>query len=138
MLERILANWPLKLLALVVAFGIWVSITGEDHTVKDFTVPVEILLREDRISAAPPPTSATVRLEGPETSIRKLDPLHLAIRLDLEDSPLGEREVRLSDPHLQGLPQGVKIAFFDPERVRLTVDRRRHLPAEFQDDEAPD
>ena len=42
MLERLTADWPVKLLALVVAFGIWVSITGEDHTLKDFTVPVEV------------------------------------------------------------------------------------------------
>lgn len=124
MLDRLTADWPLKLLALVVAFGIWVSITGEDNTIKDFTVPVGIELAEDSIAAAPPPTTVTVRLEGPETAIRKLDPLHLAVRLDLTDSALGEREVQLSDPHLDGVPQGVRVAFFEPARIGLTVDRR--------------
>ena len=124
MLDRFRADWPLKLLALVLAFGIWVSITGEDHTLKDFSIPVELQLREDRISATPVPTTVTVRLEGSETAIRKLDPLRLAVRLDLKESPLGEREVQLSEPHLDGVPQGVQVAFFDPERLYLVVDRR--------------
>ena len=57
MLERLLANWPLKALALVLAFAIWLSITGQDRTVRDFTVPLEIVFGSDRTAETPPPTA---------------------------------------------------------------------------------
>ncbi len=126
MLERLRSDWPLKALALVLAFGIWVSITGQGRTLKDFTVPLEIEFGEERIATEPPPTTVTVRLEGSRTSIRRLDQdqLALAVRLDLRAAPIGEREVQFSDGHLSGVPRGVDVAFFNPDRLRLAVDRR--------------
>ncbi len=126
MLERLRNDWPLKLVALVLAFGIWVSITGQGRTLKDFTVPLEIDFGEQRIATKPPPTTVTVRLEGSRTAIRRLDQdqLALAVRLDLRAAPIGEREVQFSDGHLGGVPRGVDVAFFNPDRLRLAVDRR--------------
>ena len=126
MLERLQLDWPLKAVALVLAFGIWVSITGQGRTLKDFSVPLEIDLGEERIATEPPPTTVTVRLEGSRTSIRMLhqDQLALAVRLDLRDAPLGEREVQFSEGHLDGVPGGVDVSFFNPDRLRLVVDRR--------------
>jgi YbbR domain-containing protein len=130
MRDRLLAYWPLKLLSLVVASGIWISLTTQDRTLRDFTVPLEVQLDEQRIAATPPPTAVTVRLEGPETAIRRLDPLRLAVRLDLRDAAPGERDVQLSEAHLRGVPPGIDVAFFEPDRFRLTIDRRlrRELP----------
>jgi YbbR domain-containing protein len=126
MFERLRADWPLKLLALVLAFGIWLSITGEDPTLRDFSVPVELQLPPDRVSATAPPTTVIARLEGSESAIRKLDPLRLTVRLDLRQSPLGRREVQLSEAHLAGVPPGVRVAFFNPDRLQVAVDRRLH------------
>ena len=126
MLEWLQRDWPLKVVALVLAFGIWVSITGQGRTLKDFTVPLEIDFGEERIATEPPPTTVTVRLEGSRTSIRQLDQdqLALAVRLDLRDAPTGEREVQFSEGHLDGVPRGVDVSFFNPDRLRLVVDRR--------------
>jgi YbbR domain-containing protein len=124
MRDRLLANWPLKALALALAFVIWVSITGQDRTLRDFTVPLEVDFGTERIAAAPPPTVAIVRLEGPQTTIRKLDPLRLAVRLDLHEAPLGEREVPLSRSHVTGVPRGVDVSLLTPERIRLVLVRR--------------
>ena len=44
MLERLAVDWPLKVLALMIAFGIWAAVTGEKRIVKNFTVPLEVLL----------------------------------------------------------------------------------------------
>ena len=65
MRDRLLANWPLKVLALVLAFAIWVSITGQDRTVRDVTVPLEVEFGPERTSEGTPPTAVTLRLEGP-------------------------------------------------------------------------
>ncbi len=126
MLERLQRDWPLKVVALVLAFGIWVSITGQGRTLKDFTVPLEIDFGEERIATEPPPTTVTVRLEGSRTSIRQLDQdqLALAVRLDMRDAPTGVREVQFSEGPLDGVPRGVDVSFFNPDRLRLVVDRR--------------
>jgi len=129
--ERLLANWPLKVLALVLAFGLWISITGQDRTVRDYTVPLELDFGSERIAAAPPPTTITVRLEGPQTAIRKLDPLRLAVRLDLQDAPLGERDIPLSRSNLTGVPRGVDVSLLDPDRVHLSVAHRSQRELEI-------
>ena len=100
MLERLRSDWPLKLVALLLAFGVWVSITGQGRTLKDFTVPLEIDFGDERIATNPPPTTVTVRLEGTRTSIRQLDQdqLALAVRLDMRLRLLAEACARLRRP----------------------------------------
>ena len=44
MLERLLSHWPLKVLAVALAFVIWVAVTGEQSVLQEFAVPLEILL----------------------------------------------------------------------------------------------
>ena len=124
MRERLLAEWPLKLLALLLAFGLWVSITGQDRTLRDVVVPLEVDFGPDRIAASAPPTDVTVRLEGPQRTLRRLDALALAVRVDMRDVPPGEREISLLRSHLVGVPRGVDVVLFDPDRLQVAVARR--------------
>jgi YbbR domain-containing protein len=133
-LERLWADWPLKLLALCVAFGIWVAITGEAHTVRDVTLPLEMEFPRALTSAATLPTAVTVRLEGPETMVRRLDPVRLAVRVDLGDTPAGPRDVQFSRAHLVGVPDEVEVAFFSPDRVSLVIEPRLRREVEVVPD----
>ena len=133
MRERLLADWPLKTLSLVLAFAIWVSITGQDLTLRDFVVPLEIECDPQLIPAAPPPTVVTVRLEGPRSTIRRIDPLRLAARVTVSDGPAGVREVPLSVSQLSGVPRGVDVRF-DPDRLRLVLARRGRRSIEIVPD----
>jgi YbbR domain-containing protein len=132
MFEWASKDWWLKGLALVIAFALWVTITGEDRALTDLSLPLEIELPDGLILSSPPPTAVTVRLQGSRTAIRKLDPVGLTARIDLRDVQPGPRDVQLTEGHLSGLPRQMKVAFFIPERVQLTVDRRlrRELPVE--------
>ena len=129
MLERITADWPFKLLSLGLAFGLWVSITGEKRIPVNFDIALDPQLREDHILAETPPNQVTVRLVGPESVIRKLNPLAMTVSLDLTKWPPGEHEMQLTEAHLKGKPARADVEFFDPERIRLVVDdrKRRHL-----------
>lgn len=128
MLERLLSDWPVKLLSLGLAFGLWVSITGENRIPVNFDIALDPQLRDDHILATTPPTQVTVRLVGPESVIRKLNPLEMAVRLDLTGWPPGAREVQLTEASLVGKPARVEVEFFDPERVQLVLDDRRRRP----------
>jgi YbbR domain-containing protein len=124
MASRLLRNWPLKLVALGLAFAIWVAVTGENRIVKDFPVPLEIVHSDARILASAPPKNVTVRLRGPEGQLRRLDPVSMAMRVDLGDAPPGDHEVQLSKADLQNVPRTVDVEFIDPDRLSLILGRR--------------
>jgi YbbR domain-containing protein len=124
MLEFLQHHWPLKLLALGLAFSIWVSITTENRIVKDFTVPLEIAPPEDRILSDTPQTTVTVRLSGPERTIRGLDSVGILVRVELEDGASGPRDLPLSRTNLVGVPRGVDLEFINPDRLSVNVDEK--------------
>jgi YbbR domain-containing protein len=132
MLERLTANWPLKLLALALAFAVWVSITGENDVVRDFPVPLEIRLPDDLTLAAEAPTSVTLRLRAPETSMRRMDPLGLGVRVLVERGISGQRDITITEDNVTGVPRGVELDFITPNRLRLDVEQliRRLIPVE--------
>lgn len=125
MLERLINDWPIKLLSLGLAFGLWVSITGEKRIPVNFDIALDPQLREGHVLATTPPTQVTVRLVGPESVIRNLKPSQMAVRLDLTGWPPGARELQLTEAYLVGKPSRAEVEFFDPERVQLVVDERK-------------
>lgn len=120
----------MKLLALGLAFAVWVAVTGESRIVLDFIVPVDIAMRPDFILAGTPPTTVAVRLRGPETLLRRPGLLGLELHADLRDASTGERNVQLSAANLSGVPRGVVVDRITPDRLTLILDRklRRTLP----------
>ena len=132
MLDRILSNWPLKMLAGVLAFAIWVSITGEARVVQDFAVPLELDLPDGLTPGSSPPTTVSVRLRGPESVMRRLDPVPITVLADLRDAAPGHQEVLLQRAGVSGVPRGIEIDFIDPDRIPLEVETRsrRELPVD--------
>ncbi len=130
--DFLLRNWPLKLLALALAFGVWASVTGERDLVQDFQAPLTLRLTSDRVLATDPPTTVTVRLRGGSAAIRRLDALRLGVSVDLRDGLVGSREIPLGVEHLAGIPRDVSLEFINPNRLSLVVDRRvrKTLPVE--------
>jgi len=132
MLDTLTANWPLKVLALAVAFVIWVVVTGEQQVVRDFSVPLDVRLPETRILTKAPLNNVTVRLRGAESRVRRLDTLNMRLSVDLSDAVPGEVDVQITSANLNGVPRGIDVDFIDPDRLRLAVDRRtqRDLPVQ--------
>ena len=130
MLEWALRRWHLKALALVLAFAVWVAVIGEGRSVSDYHVPVDISLASDAALIGTPPTNVLVRLRGPESLLRRLDPFDLSVRVDLRDAPSGDQTVTLTQRHIAGVPRDVEVAMVEPDHLRLTVahKKRREVP----------
>ncbi len=122
MLDRVFADWPLKVLAMVLAFGLWVVIANEDQAVQDFTIPLEVEVGLRRTLTDLPPTEVKVRLTGPKTQIKKLERVALAAQIDLGSDLAGDHEIQFSVEHLTDLPSGVAVGFFEPDRIMVTVE----------------
>ena len=125
MLDRVLVNWPLKLLALSLAFGIWVFVSGEKPIVRDFEVPLDMQLPDHLALLEAPPPTVSVRLRGPESLI--LRPVGMALRVELTDLPPGDQVVNLAKTDLAGVPRGVDVDYIDPSSVRVQLDERGRL-----------
>ncbi|MCP3982522.1 MAG: hypothetical protein GY716_24745 [bacterium] len=133
MLDALISNWPLKLLAFALAFAIWVTVTGEHRIVKDFPVPLELDLSASRIVTVDLPNTVTVRLRGSESLMRRVDSLPMELKVDLQDVDPGERDVLLGESDLLGVPRGVEVEFIDPDRLSLEIEQRtyRELPVDL-------
>ena len=65
MVERILNNWPIKLLSLAFALFLWLFVMGEQDTEIGYTVPLEVknvpkgLIIANQIPGAGFPSSTT-------------------------------------------------------------------------------
>jgi YbbR domain-containing protein len=130
MLDLIVRRWHLKLLALGLAFAVWVAVTGEGRGLSDLRVPVEVLLSEGVTLQGTPPTTVTVRLRGPEPLLRRIDPYDLDVRVDLRNAGSGERTVQLTPRNVSGVPRDIEVAMIDPDRLRVAIARktRREVP----------
>ncbi len=130
MLSRLFRRWQLKLLALAIAVAVWVTVTGEGRGVQDFRVPVDVVVGPGATLAGAPPTNVNVRLRGPDSLLRRIDPYDLTIRVDLREAAGGERSVQLTAHNVSGVPPDVEIAHIDPDHVRLSIARkkRREVP----------
>ena len=125
MLDWVLRRWHLKVLALALAFAVWVAVTGEGRGVQDFSVPVDVLLGTGATLAGPPPTRVTVRLRGPDSLLRRMDPYDLTMRVDLRDAAGGERTVQLTPRNVSGVPRDVEVTLIDPDRLRLAIAKKK-------------
>lgn len=132
MLDFLVRRWPIKLLALLIAFAIWVAVIGENRVIQDFRVPLDIALRSDAILLGEAPTSVMVRLRGPETLLQRVEPLGMEFRVDLRDAAAGQRNVQLSGSQLYGIPSGLEVASIEPMRLRVVVDKRAKLSLAVQ------
>jgi len=125
MVDWLLHRWQLKVLALALAFGVWIAVTGEGRGVQDFRVPVDVMLGAGATIAGTPPTNVTVRLRGPDSLLRRMDPYDLTIRVDLRDAESGERTVQLTPRNVAGVPRDVEVALIEPDRLRLAVAKKK-------------
>jgi YbbR domain-containing protein len=127
MLDRVLVNWPLKLLAVSLAFAIWVFVSSEKSIVLDYDVPLDIQLPEHLALLEAPQTTVSVRLRGPESLIKKISPVGMELGVELSDLPAGNQEVQLTKADLSGIPRGVEVDSIDPSRVQVQLDDRGQL-----------
>ena len=121
----VVRRWHLKLLALALAVAVWVAVTGEGRGVQDFRIPVDVVLSAGATLAGTPPANVTVRLRGPDSLLRRMDPYDLTLRVDLRDEAGGERTVQLTPRNVAGVPRDVEVASIDPDRLRLGVARKK-------------
>ena len=120
-----LEDWGLKLLALGIAFALWLGVTGQNKPVTlrisgvqlNFLQPAGLQISND------PPTTVEVILTGSKDKIDRIGPRDLIANVDLSDQKAGERVIKLSLDRVKvDLQEDVKIQGFHPATIPIHLE----------------
>lgn len=126
-------NLGTKLLALAIALLVWFVLSGQRReriSERSYRIPLSIVNIPPRtIIASPLPAAADVRVRGPFTALRQLDPDRLEAVIDLLRATPGEKVHTLAPADIN-VPQDVEVISIAPGEVRIMLDMLadRNLP----------
>ncbi len=127
-------NLSLKLVAVFLAFAAWFWVESQGDLLRTVQVPVDLVgLPADLELMGDTPDDVSVRLRGPEVSIRSLSPERLRVVVNMAGESLqpGENTLQLT-PRQVRVPAGVEVDRITPGQVEVTVARMatREVPVE--------
>jgi YbbR domain-containing protein len=121
----ILRNLGTKLLALAIAILVWFVFSAQQReriSERSYRIPLSIAnVPPGTLIASPLPPTIEVRVRGPFTALRQLDPAKLEAVVDLADAPSGEKIHRLA-PEDINVPEAVEVIAIAPSEIRVALD----------------
>jgi hypothetical protein len=122
-----------KLLALAIALLAWFALSGQRReriSERSYRIPLSLVnVPPQTMVASPLPGGVEVRVRGPFTALRQLQPERLEAVIDLLNGRPGERVHRFA-PEDINVPPEVEVLAISPGEVRVVLDRigERLLP----------
>jgi len=115
-------NFSLKLISLLLAFGLWLAVATSPTAEIESRVPIEFHnLPENMEIDSATFTEAQVRVRGPERVIRRLRPTDIHVEVNLSGVRPGERTFDLSARQVR-LPQDIDVVQIVPGQFQLSFD----------------
>lgn len=117
-------DWALKLIALVITFGLWFGVTGlSTPTTKRLTVPLQLSIASNAQVTNVPQADVEIEISGDKRKIEQLSRGELTASVDLTESPTGDRVVLLTPETVYvPLPQGIKLVGVLPGRIGVNLE----------------
>jgi YbbR domain-containing protein len=125
--DLVLNNWGLKLLALLLAFVLWLSLIPEERTFseKTVTVPLEILnLPAGMELVEKPGTDIDVSLRAPNRIIDTITSANVFAKIDLEMATVFQQEYPLNESMIS-IPPGAQVVRISPNKVKIRLERTK-------------
>lgn len=125
MARLFLRNVGTKILALAIGLVVWFSLSGqrrERTSERSYRIPLSVINIPPRtlISSALP-AGVEVRVRGPFTALRQLEPEKLEAVVDLRESRTGEQVYRLSPDDIN-VPPEVEVIDLSPQQIPVALD----------------
>jgi YbbR domain-containing protein len=118
-----LRNLGLKLLALVLACLLWMTVTRDQLVERTLRVPLEYQnIPEGLEIVGDPPAAVDLRVRGPSGALGRLQPGEVVAVVDLRGARPGQRLFHLLTDEVQ-VPFGIEVAQVNPPTVPVTFER---------------
>lgn len=119
--HALVGNWWLKLLAVGLAYALWLAVAQAPPTEVELSVPLELRnLSPDLQATGTMLTRIHVRLRGPETILRTLPSEQVSVAVDLDGFSAGSHTIPLTPADVE-LPSGVEVVRITPGEVHLVL-----------------
>ncbi len=124
-----LRNWELKLLSLLIAFFVWISLIPEEKTFseKTLTIPLEThnIPADMELVEKPDPT-VDVTIRAPNRVIDEISAANVFAKLNLSRATILQQEYPLNEAMIS-IPTGAEVVRISPAIVRLKLERTREV-----------
>jgi len=127
--DLVLNNWGLKLLALLLAFVMWLSLIPEERTfsAKTVSVPLETLnIPVGMELVEKPGTDIDVSIRAPNRIIDTITAANIFAKLDLEKATVFQQEYPLNESMIS-IPPGAQVVRISPNKVRIRLERTKEI-----------
>lgn len=139
-----LEDWVLKLIALVITFGLWLGVTVMSkgkQTSDRFTVPLNFRVLDNAEVTNAPVQEVEIRVRGLDEKIEQIRRNDLIAYVDLTELLPGESVLTLKPETVSvPLPDGVKVVDLQPSRIAVTIEaiEEREIAVKAVTDGAPE
>jgi YbbR domain-containing protein len=118
-------NLGLKIVALLIALMVWFVLSAERReriSERSYRIALSVVnIPSGTIIASPVPGAVDIRVRGPFTALRQVDPEKLEAVIDLHGSSKGERMYRLAPEDINITPD-IEVIAISPGEVRIVLD----------------
>jgi YbbR domain-containing protein len=122
MLRRLFRHLGLKVLSVVLALVLWVSVAGQKHAERALRVPVEFQNIPESLELIGDTLAfADVRVRGAASALSQLRAADLVVLVNLSTARPGRRMFHLT-PEQVAAPTGVRVQHVVPATVSLTFE----------------
>jgi YbbR domain-containing protein len=118
-------NWELKLLSLLLAFVLWLSLIPEEKTLseKTLTIPLETLnIPADIELVEKPDPTVDVTIRAPNRMINGISAANVFAKLNLSTASVFQQEYPLNETMIS-IPPGAEVIRISPTKVKLKLER---------------
>jgi len=122
-------NWELKLLSLLLAFILWLSLIPEEKTLseKTLTIPLETLnIPADMELVEKPDSTVDVTIRAPNRMINEISAANVFAKLNLSTASVFQQEYPLNETMIS-IPPGAAVVRISPTKVRLKLERTQEV-----------
>ncbi len=120
MLRTLAHNWELKVLAVVIAFALWVFVGSGDRVRIALAAPVEYIGLPGELILIASRDTVDLELEVPRWNVGRLSAATLRVRVNVASMGEGESTIPLSPGQVEA-PPGTAVTRITPSRVRVVV-----------------
>jgi YbbR domain-containing protein len=124
-----LRNWELKLISLLLALILWLSLIPEEKTFSEKTLTIS--LEPHNIPAKmelvkKPPATIDVVIRAPNRTIDQITSANVVAKLNLEKATVIQEEYPLYETMIS-VPSGAEVIKVTPNKVRLKLENTREV-----------
>jgi YbbR domain-containing protein len=113
----------LKILAIALAAGLWLTVAGEHIVERSLRVPLAVRNLPPSLEIVGDlPAAVDVRVRGSSTQLSRLDPGDVIAMLDLANARIGSRLFHLRTDEVRA-PYGIDVAQVMPPSLSLSVEK---------------